>query len=366
MENSSKNSKFMLEATKLAKKGSFSTSPNPNVGCVIVHKDKIISKGYHIKSGCEHAEINALKNFKPKIHRNSKLYVTLEPCSFTGKTGPCVNEIVKSGIKEVIIGTKDPNPKVNGKGISFLKKHGIKVKTGVLKKTCEDLNKGFNKRMIFNLPYVTLKSALSTNNMISSKKSKWISNAKSRKDVQFLRALSCGILTSSDTIINDNPKLNVRLKRKELHINTKVRQPIVFILDTNLKIKKNKYKLFKDSRKKVIFNRKKNANDEKNNIVYRKVKSSKNGMNLKEVLKIMAKEFYINNLLVEAGQKVFTEFLSKNLYDEIIIYKSSTVESKGGIKYINENLLKNNKKINFFLNGVNFFDKDIKISFKKK
>ena len=89
-------------------------------------------------------------------------------------------------------------------------------------------------------------------------------------------------------------------------------------------------------------------------------------MSLKEVLKIMAKEFYINNLLVEAGQKVFTEFLSKNLYDEIIIYKSSTVKSKGGIKYINENLLKNNKKINFSLNGINFFDKDIKISFKKK
>ena len=108
------------------------------------------------------------------------------------------------------------------------------------------------------------------------------------------------------------------------------------LLKENVRFKSNDFSI---ETEKVIFNRKKNANDEKNNIVYRKVKSSKNGMSLKEVLKIMAKEFYINNLLVEAGQKVFTEFLSKNLYDEIIIYKSSTVKSKGGIKYINENII---------------------------
>ncbi|AYN24923.1 bifunctional diaminohydroxyphosphoribosylaminopyrimidine deaminase/5-amino-6-(5-phosphoribosylamino)uracil reductase RibD [Buchnera aphidicola (Rhopalosiphum maidis)] len=141
----------MTRAIKISKLGEFTTSPNPNVGCVIVKNNKIIGEGWHKKYGKNHAEINAL-NMAGEKAKDSTIYVTLEPCNYFGKTPPCCDAIIQSGIKKVIISSLDPNPKVSGKGVSYLRKNGIYVKIGLMSKESQKYNKGFFKRMKTGLP----------------------------------------------------------------------------------------------------------------------------------------------------------------------------------------------------------------------
>ncbi len=222
--------KYMQRAIELAKKGAGLVNPNPMVGCVIVKDDKIIGEGYHEFYGGFHAERNAL--LKMNDAKGATLYVTLEPCCHHGKTPPCTDIIIEKEIKKVVVGLLDPNPLVAGKGISILQNAGIEVVTGVLEDEIKELNKVFLKYIKTKRPYVILKTAMTLDGKIASHTgdSKWITNEKSRRLVHELRSEMMGIVAGIGTVKADDPMLNCRIERQQIH------QPIRIIVDTNASI----------------------------------------------------------------------------------------------------------------------------------
>lgn len=219
---------YMKLALELAQKGVGSVNPNPMVGAVIVKNDKVIGQGYHERYGELHAERNALKSCTDSPE-GATMYVTLEPCCHQGKTPPCTEAIIESGISKVVIGSSDPNPLVSGKGIQILKNHGIKIVKGVMKEECDALNFVFFHYIKTKTPYVVMKYAMTIDGKIATRtgKSQWVSSNQSRMYVQECRNRYSAIMVGVGTIIADDPRLTCRLE--------KGRNPIRVICDTNLR-----------------------------------------------------------------------------------------------------------------------------------
>jgi len=222
--------KFMREALRQARKGLGRTSPNPAVGAVIVREGRILAKGYHRKAGLAHAEVEALSQLGGRADRGT-LYVTLEPCNHYGKTPPCTEAILRGGIKRVVVGMNDPNPRVSGGGNEFLRNKGIDVTTGILETDCRRLNEAFIKFVTSGRPFVIVKSALTLDGWTATAggHSKWITNEKSRRFVHRLRDQVDAVLVGIGTLLADNPLLTVRLNR------TCNRDPLRIIVDTHLR-----------------------------------------------------------------------------------------------------------------------------------
>ena len=319
--------KIMHKAIELAKKGEGKVSPNPLVGCILIKNKNIIGQGYHKKYGGNHAEIEAINNAikhgnKNKI-KDSTLYVNLEPCCHRGKTPPCVDEIIKRKIKKVIIACKDPNELVNGKSIKKLRDNNIKVELRLMEKEAENLNKYFFKYIKTGLPYVIWKSGMSLDGKITHPNKKYITNKKSLEHVHKIRNEVDAILVGVNTIIKDNPKLNVRLKNSEKNI-------IPIILDPNLKINL-KAKVLRKGTILVVKKNLKSKNIKKLQKVGVKlleidIKNKK--FNLKELLKKVGK-LKITSLLVEGGQKTSTEFINQKFVDEIYLFISLEMFGQG-------------------------------------
>ncbi len=220
--------KYMKRALTLAKKGLGKTSPNPAVGCVIVKNGTIVGEGWHKRAGGHHAEVHAL-DMAGSEARGGDVYVTLEPCSHTGKTPPCSEALIRAGVKRVVAGMSDPNPQVNGGGLRALQQAGIETLCGVLEEECRTINRPFLKFITTGLPYVTYKCAMTLDGKIASVtgESRWISCEASRRIVHRMRAESDAIMVGVDTIIADNPQLTVR------HV--KGRNPLRIIVDSTLR-----------------------------------------------------------------------------------------------------------------------------------
>lgn len=218
---------WMSKALKLAAKGRLTTTPNPNVGCVIVADGVLVGSGYHQKAGTPHAEVHALAEAGERA-RGATAYVTLEPCSHFGQTPPCADALIASGVSQVVCAMTDPNPKVAGRGLKRLQAAGIEVLSGVLESDAEALNEGFLKRMRTNRPFVVVKmaSSLDGGTALSNGDSQWITGPEARADVQLGRAESCAVVTGVGTVLADDPSLNVRLPDVR-------RQPVRIILDSN-------------------------------------------------------------------------------------------------------------------------------------
>ena len=299
---------FLKRAIDLARKGKYLTKPNPMVGCVIVKDSEVIAEGYHKKYGSNHAEINALEdlnknnNISKAEFRQLTLYCTLEPCCHHGKTGPCTDAIIKSGIKKVVIGIKDPNPKVSGSGIKQLEDNGIEVLSGFFEEELIELNKHFFFKNTYNRPYIAVKIASSADGMSHriDNTFTWITSEQSRDDVQIVRAGFDAILTGGNTVRNDNPRMNAR-------VNFEVNQPQKILL-TSKKINKES-NFFKTGD--VIINRSSDLN--------------------KVITELSNTE--INSILVEAGPNLVNAFLDNDLVDEIIIYKSNITLGDEGVSW---------------------------------
>ena len=299
---------FLKRAIDLARKGKYLTKPNPMVGCVIVKDNEVIAEGYHIKYGSNHAEINALEdlnknnNISEAEFRQLTLYCTLEPCCHHGKTGPCTDAIIKSGIKKVVIGIKDPNPKVSGSGIKQLEDNGIEVLSGFFEEELIELNKHFFFKNTYNRPYIAVKIASSADGMSHRKDNTftWITSEQSRDDVQIVRAGFDAILTGGNTLRNDNPRMNAR-------VDFEVNQPQKILL-TSQEINKES-NFFKSGD--VIINRSSDLN--------------------KVITELSNTE--INSILVEAGPNLVNAFLDNDLVDEIIIYKSNITLGDEGVSW---------------------------------
>lgn len=321
---------YIKLCNELAKRAVGFVSPNPLVGCVIVKNNKIIGAGFHQKYGDNHAEINAINSAKESLN-NSTLYVNLEPCAHYGNTPPCVEQIIKSGIKKVVIGTVDINPLVQGKGIKALKQSGINVKVGILEKECHELNKFFFKFIQKKVPYINLKIAQTLDGFIADKfyNSKWISSVSSRKIVHSMRAQYDAVLVGVNTANIDNPYLNVRL--------IEGRNPFRIILDTNLMIDKSINLITKNFDKKTIVVCSEEVMDKKKNKVKFLsskgvdiicVRKSKDSLDLKQIMKILAKR-NITSVLVEGGAGIFSSFIQKKLWDEMNIFIAPKILGNG-------------------------------------
>ena len=296
----------MALALKLSKLGQAGVGANPMVGCVISSDDKIIAKDYHHQYGQEHAEINALNQIRHKAE-NCKLYVTLEPCSHHGKTPPCINAIIKAGIKKVYVATLDPNPLVSGSGVKLMKENGIDVEIGLLENNAIEVNRGFFKRMKTGLPFITSKIAMSLDGRVAmrSGESKWITSEASRADVQILRSQNQAILTGSGTILNDNPMLTVRNKKLQS-------KPLRVIIDSSNSIMDKSLNIFSSDSETLILNP---TNS----------KILKNGkIDLKSAL-IKLGEMGINNVLLESGSGLNGAMMESSLIDEFIIYTAPVI-----------------------------------------
>ncbi|MCV2525728.1 MAG: bifunctional diaminohydroxyphosphoribosylaminopyrimidine deaminase/5-amino-6-(5-phosphoribosylamino)uracil reductase RibD [Candidatus Lightella neohaematopini] len=325
---------YLLRAFKLAKLGKFSTFSNPNVGCVIVKDNNIVGEGYHKYYGGHHAEINALK-MAGKNAYGSTVYVTLEPCNFYNKTPPCTEALIKNKVFKVIAATLDPNPKVSGMGFNKLKNCGILVEYGYMLDEAEKLNYDFFKRIRTGIPWVSLKlaSSLDGRTNYAFNKKKWITSIESRKDVQILRAKSDVILSTSSTIISDNPKLTVRKSLLPKYINniysTKyIRNPIRVIIDVNNRINKD-FNIIQDNKetwliRSVINNDLLKLPKVKQIILPTYIKNNKVYLNLVELLLYLGKN-EINKILVEAGSILSSILIKKRLIDEFILYQSPKI-----------------------------------------
>ncbi len=314
--------KYMSLALKLAKNGKYTTSPNPMVGAVIVKDGKILATGYHKKAGQPHAEINALSklNFQAQ---NCEMYVTLEPCSHYGRTPPCADVIIRSGIKKVVIATLDPNPLVNGKGVEKLKNAGIEVVSGILEEEAKKLNEKFFKYITTKTPFVALKIAQTLDGKISLKngESKWITSEKSREYVHKLRMEYDAVLTGIGTILKDDSQLNVRLKKV-------YKQPFRIILDSRLKIPLSA-RVLEEPNKVIVLTTNLTDREKLEQIRSKGVEvvitNEKDGkIDLKSALKALG-EKNITSVMVEAGPTLLTSFLKESLFDKIYLFVASKV-----------------------------------------
>ncbi|MEE4352019.1 MAG: bifunctional diaminohydroxyphosphoribosylaminopyrimidine deaminase/5-amino-6-(5-phosphoribosylamino)uracil reductase RibD [Desulfatiglans sp.] len=315
----------MKVALHLARKGLGRTSPNPAVGAVIVKEGRILSKGYHKGAGLPHAEVDALNRLGSKAP-DATLYVNLEPCNHYGKTPPCTEAILNSGIRRVVVGMEDPNPKVRGGGCLFLRENGISITSGVLEEDCRRLNEAFIKYIVTGRPFAILKSALTLDGWMGTKTgdSKWISNEKSRQFVHRLRDRTDALLVGVGTVLADNPSLTTRLSRG------RGKDPIRVIVDTHLRTPLEAKVLNHDSPEKTLLAVGADVDPFKLESVLKKgvsivvcpVKSNRIDLNaLMEKLGAMS----ITSLLVEAGGSINGSMLREKLIDKLYLFKAPKV-----------------------------------------
>jgi diaminohydroxyphosphoribosylaminopyrimidine deaminase/5-amino-6-(5-phosphoribosylamino)uracil reductase len=306
---------FMSRALVLAARGLYTTTPNPRVGCVIVNDDEIVGEGWHVNCGGAHAEVNALKQADTRAVGGT-LYVTLEPCAHYGKTPPCVEVIVKSGINRVVFGAKDPNPLVDGRGMEHLKANGISVEGGLFSEKSEELNLGFFKRMRYGKPWVRVKVAagLDGKTALENGRSQWITSKESRVDAHKLRAQSCVVLTGVGTVVEDDPRLTVR------HTETS-RQPGKVIVDSQLRSPLDAH-LFKTLGVTLATAvKEQNRLDDfiQKGVNVLVLPDSEGRVDLDALLVELANQ-QVNEVLVEAGINLHSALLHRHLIDEMIIY----------------------------------------------
>lgn len=301
---------LMQRCLQLASLGGGYVSPNPMVGAVVVHDNKIIGEGYHKVYGLSHAEPIAINSVEDKtLLKNSTLYVSLEPCCHWGKTPPCADFIVKSGIRKVVICNSDPNPKVSGGGVKILKDGGIEVVTGVLEKSGRELNKRFFSRHERNRPYIILKWAQTLDGYMDVERKNnnvekyWITNDALKLWVHKQRAIEDCILVGKETIINDNPKLNIRYYTGP--------NPIRMTIDKDLMIPKDRF-LFDGTQKSVVFNAKKDLIE--GNTTYVKL-NFEVGV-LEQIIHYIYSDIKTSSLIVEGGKFTLEGFIKENLWDE--------------------------------------------------
>lgn len=292
------------------------TDPNPLVGSVIVNDNRIVGIGAHLKAGEPHAEINALRMAGDKAEGGT-IYVTLEPCSHHGRTGPCAEAIVRAGLKKVVVATLDPNPLVAGRGVKILQDAGIEVIIGVCEEQSIKMNEVFNKYIVKNIPFVVMKSASTLDGKIAthSSDSKWITSAEARNDVHQLRNEIGAILVGVNTVLKDNPELTTRIPNG--------RNPVRVILDSTLKIPLESKVVTDQQAETWIFTSQQHSEQKRIELENLGVKvfvtSDLIRVNLNEMLKILG-EHSISSLLVEGGGEVNASFMNQNLVDKVIVY----------------------------------------------
>ena len=315
---------MMHQALDRAALGRFSTSPNPRVGCVIAHGSQIVGQGFHVKAGGPHAEVHALRQ-AGEMAQGATAFVTLEPCSHYGRTPPCAEALLRSGVTRVVAAMRDPNPLVAGKGLAFLEAAGIKTECGLFESEARELNRGFLSRIERRRPFVRLKCAVSLDGKtaLSDGNSFWITGEEARADVQTLRAESCAVLTGIGTVLADNPWLNVRAFPT-------LRQPARIVLDSRLRLPPYSHLVTDGQSPTYIATLER---DEDKLRPYREhahirilmpSETADGKIDLHHLMRLLADEGF-GEIMIEAGSELTSAFLAEDLADEIVLYRSPKI-----------------------------------------
>ena len=361
--------KFMQRAISLAKRGHFTTSPNPRVGCVIVRNEEVVGEGFHQKAGQGHAEVHALKQAGIKA-KGATAYVTLEPCSHYGLTPPCAEALIKAQVTHVIAAMVDPNPKVSGRGLELLNAAGITTQFGLLEQDARALNPGFIQLMTTKLPYVRCKLAASLDGKtaMASGESQWITSAEARTDVQRLRAQSCAVICGADSVIFDDAKMTVRWhdlgELKNSYTEADVRQPVRIIIDGKNRLTPD-LAIFQ-SESKILLIRHTIENDHAwphfvEQVQIDKAENSEY-INLTLLLRYLAKQG-LNDVLIESGSQLTGAFVSQNLVNELILYQAPKLIGHDGKGLVNmPTVLQLDEAKNLEIQDMRMIGKDIRLT----
>ncbi|MDX1356836.1 bifunctional diaminohydroxyphosphoribosylaminopyrimidine deaminase/5-amino-6-(5-phosphoribosylamino)uracil reductase RibD [Vreelandella venusta] len=329
---------FMARALQLAAKGLYTTDPNPRVGCVIVRYDQhaegqVVGEGFHLRAGEPHAEIHALNAAGVKAE-GATAYVTLEPCSHTGRTGPCAVALAEANVARVVVAMVDPNPCVSGRGIKRLRESGIQVDVGLLEQDARVLNPGFISRMQHKRPFVRLKMAMSLDGRtaMGSGESQWITGPEARSQVQRLRARSSAILSGVESVIMDDSRLTVRADQLGLDNADTIsqRQPLRVILDSRLRLPLAAACLREPGRTLIITTE--HHSEEKRQKLkaagadIKVLPAAQEGrIDLTDMLNWLAEHELVNELLVETGATLAGALLDANVVDELQLFVAPTL-----------------------------------------
>ncbi|WP_322521871.1 bifunctional diaminohydroxyphosphoribosylaminopyrimidine deaminase/5-amino-6-(5-phosphoribosylamino)uracil reductase RibD [Guyparkeria halophila] len=317
----------MTHALTVAERGRYTTSPNPRVGCVLVRDGAIVGEGFHARAGEPHAEVHALRAAGEQA-RGATAYVTLEPCSHVGRTPACAPQLVEAGVVRVVTAMSDPNPQVAGRGHAILREAGVEVVEAIAPAAARTLNPGFVSRMERGRPWVTVKVAQSLDgrSALASGESQWITGEAARRDVQFLRARQCAVLSGIDTVLTDSARLNVRLAADDLGIEGEVRQPVRVVLDSGLRLPP--FAAIFDAAGPIwIYTRDATDGVHHEALLRREATlieapaAPRLGLDLDFILADLARR-EINEVLVEAGAKLAGAFVAAGLCDELVVYQA--------------------------------------------
>lgn len=310
----------MSRALELAELGRYSTHPNPRVGCVITLGGQVVGTGRHEQAGAPHAEINAINDASCDL-QGAAAYVSLEPCAHQGRTPPCAAALVAAGVRRVVIAAPDPNPRVAGRGVKALAAAGISVETGLLADEANELNKGFIRRMTRRRPYVRCKSAISLDGKtaLANGAARWITGAAARLDGHRLRAASSALATGSGTVLADDPLLTVR------GVDTGGRRPLRVVLDRRLRFPATAAMLGQPGTIILFANgRQGECAAPPGGIDVRFIDADADGF-LDAMLGVLAEEYEVNDLLVEAGPTLSGAMLAADLVDELVVYQAPVI-----------------------------------------
>ena len=351
------------------------TSSNPRVGCVLVTNQKIVGEGWHVAMGEDHAEIMALKQAGDRA-TSSIAFVTLEPCSHTGRTGPCSDALIQAGVSQVVIASIDPNPEVAGSGVEKLVAAGIPVtQLTDFDSLARAVTPGYFKRREQGIPYVRCKLAMSLDGRtaLANGQSKWISGRQSRSDVQRLRAASGAVITGIETVLADDPSLNVRISDLNLHPEELARnefslstQPLRVILDSRLRTPDTAKILTLPGEVKIFsIEPPEGAKNPASNVEYRQAAASEKRVSLHSVLESLASDFACAEVLVEAGATLSTAFIQAGLVDELIVYIAPKLLGSDARSMLNiAGIESMSDSLNFKITDLRQIDRDIRVVLK--
>jgi len=357
---------YMALAIREAERGLYTARPNPRVGCVLVRDGVILGKGFHLQTGTEHAEVNAISAAGGDV-AGATAYVTLEPCSFVGRTPSCAETLIQQGIKRVVFAAEDPHPGNRGKGFDKLKAAGIEVIGPILASSAISLNPGHFKKYQSNLPYVRLKLAQSLDGRtaLANGASQWITGTEARHDVQKLRARSCAVVTGVDTVIADNPGLNVReqdLSSEYARLASEIRRPIV-VLDSKGRMPVSA-KLASDPNLIIASLSERPDFDVKQCVI---AASDKGQIDLLQLLQFLVQEEDCSEVLFECGATLAGSLIQSGLMDELVLYIAPKLMGSGAKGLIQLDELLDMKDVpTLFLTDSRQIGDDLRLTLQNK